>query len=97
VAGDKINCSASDSETFTTPTCDDVPVDLWVSPTANAATIMWSAKAPTATVKIYADEQGTKLVKETLNATTPCKIIGLEQNTDYYYQVLAAYQVTFER
>lgn len=89
VADDKINCSASDSETFTTPTCDDVPVDLWVSPTANAATIMWSAKAPTATVKIYADEQGTNLVKETLNATTPCKIIGLEQNTDYYYQVLA--------
>lgn len=89
VADDKSNCSASDSETFTTPTCDDVPVDLWVSPTANAATIMWSAKAPTATVKIYADEQGTALVKETLNATTPCKIIGLEQNTDYYYQVLA--------
>ena len=89
VADDKINCSASDSETFTTPTCDDVPVDLWESATANAATIMWSAKAPTATVKIYADEQGTKLVKETLNATTPCRIIGLEQNTDYYYQVLA--------
>ena len=89
VADGKSNCSASDSETFTTPTCDDVPVDLWVSPTANAATIMWSAKAPTATVKIYADEQGTNLVKETPNATTPCKIIGLEQNTDYYYQVLA--------
>ena len=88
-ADGKSNCSASDSETFTTPTCDDVPVDLWVSPTANAATIMWSAKAPTATVKIYADEQGTALVKETLNATTPCKIIGLEQNTNYYYQVLA--------
>lgn len=89
VADDKSNCSASDSETFTTPTCDDVPVDLWESATANAATIMWSAKAPTATVKIYADEQGTNLVKETPNATTPCKIIGLEQNTDYYYQVLA--------
>lgn len=89
VADGKSNCSASDSETFTTPTCDDVPVDLWESATANAATIMWSAKAPTATVKIYADEQGTKLVKETPNATTPCKIIGLEQNTDYYYQVLA--------
>ena len=89
VADGKSNCSASDSETFTTPTCDDVPVDLWVSPTANAATIMWSAKAPTATVKIYADEQGNTVVKETPNATTPCKIIGLEQNTDYYYQVLA--------
>ncbi len=89
VADGESNCSASDSETFTTPTCDDVPVDLWVSPTANAATVMWSAKAPTATVKIYADEQGTTLVKETPNATTPCKIIGLEQNTDYYYQVLA--------
>lgn len=89
VADGKSNCSASDSETFTTPTCDDVPVDLWESATANAATIMWSAKAPTATVKIYADEQGTKLVQETPNATTPCKIIGLEQNTDYYYQVLA--------
>lgn len=89
VADGKSNCSDYDTETFTTPTCDDVPVDLWVSPTANAATIMWSAKAPTATVKIYADEQGTNLVKETPNATTPCKIIGLEQNTDYYYQVLA--------
>ena len=89
VADGKSNCSASDSETFTTPTCDDVPVDLWVSPTANAATIMWSAKAPTATVKIYADEQGNTVVKETSNATTPCKIIGLEQNTNYYYQVLA--------
>lgn len=89
VADGKSNCSASDSETFTTPTCDDVPVDLRVSATANAATIMWSAKAPTATVKIYADDQGTTLVKETPNATTPCKIIGLEQNTDYYYQVLA--------
>lgn len=89
VADGKSNCSVSDSETFTTPTCDDVPVDLWVSATANAATIMWSAKAPTATVKIYADEQGNSVVKETSNATTPCKIIGLEQNTDYYYQVLA--------
>lgn len=89
VADGKSNCSVSDSETFTTPTCDDVPVDLWVSPTANAATIMWSAKAPTATVKIYSDAQGTTLVKETPNATTPCKITGLEQNTDYYYQVLA--------
>lgn len=89
VADGKTNCSASDSETFTTPTCDDVPVDLRESATANAATIMWSAKAPTATVKIYADEQGTTLVKETPNATTPCKIIGLEQNTDYHYQVLA--------
>lgn len=89
VADGKSNCSASDSETFTTPTCDDVPVDLWVSPTANAATIMWSANAPTATVKIYADEQGNTVVKETSNATTPCKITGLEQNTNYYYQVLA--------
>lgn len=89
VADGKSNCSVSDSETFTTPTCDDVPVDLRVSPTANAATIMWSAKAPTATVKIYADEQGNKVVKETSNATTPCKITGLEQNTNYYYQVLA--------
>lgn len=89
VADGKINCSASDSETFTPPTCDDVPVDLRVSPTANAATITWRANAATATVKIYSDAQGTKLVKETTNATTPCKIIGLEQNTDYYYQVLA--------
>lgn len=89
VADGEPNCSDYDTETFTTPTCDDVPVDLRESATANAATIMWSAKAPTATVKIYADEQGTTLVKETPNATTPCKIIGLEQNTDYYYQVLA--------
>ncbi len=89
VADDETNCSASDSETFTTTTCDDVPVDLWVSATANTATITWRATAATATVRIYADEQGTTPVKTAENASSPCKIGGLEQNTHYYYQVLA--------
>ena len=89
VASGETNCSASDSETFTTTTCDDVPVDLWVSATANTATITWRATAATATVRIYADEQGATLVKTEENASSPCKIVGLEQNTHYYYQVLA--------
>ena len=89
VANGETNCSAFDTETFTTTTCDDVPVDLWVSATANTATITWRAKAATATVRIYADEQGTTPVKTMENAATPCKIVGLEQNTHYYYQVLA--------
>mgnify|MGYP002520590916 CR=1 FL=1 len=89
VANGETNCSASDSETFTTTTCDDVPVDLWVSATANTATITWRATAATATIRIYADEQGATLVKTEENASSPCKIVGLEQNTHYYYQVLA--------
>ena len=89
VANGETNCSASDTETFTTTTCDDVPVDLWVSATANTATITWRATAATATIRIYADEQGATLVKTEENASSPCKIVGLEQNTHYYYQVLA--------
>lgn len=90
VADGKTNCSVSGTTTFTTPTCNDVPTNLRASVTANGVTITWNCTAVTATVKIYSDAQGTTEVATQANVSSPCKITGLEQNTDYYYQVLAS-------
>lgn len=89
VADGETNCSDYDSETFTTTTCDDVPTDLWSSATANSVTIMWNAKAATATVKIYSDDKGENEVQSVPNLSSPAKIGGLTPNTKYYFQVLA--------
>ena len=89
VADGETNCSDYDSKTFTTTTCDDVPTDLWSSATANSVTITWNAQAATATVKIYSDDKGENEVLTKSGLTSPAKIVGLEPNTKYYFQVLA--------
>ena len=89
VADGESNCSDYDSKTFTTTFCDDVPTDLWSSATANSVTIMWNAKAATATVKIYSDDKGENEVQSVPNLSSPAKIGGLTPNTKYYFQVLA--------
>lgn len=89
VASGETNCSASDSETFTTPDCDDVPTELKATTDANSATITWQCNAATATVKIYSDAQGETEVTSQTNATSPCTITDLVAGTTYYYQVLA--------
>ena len=89
VADGETNCSDYDTETFTTTNCDDVPIDLWSSATANSVTITWKAQAATATVKIYSDEEGKNEVKSVQNLSSPAKIMGLAPNTKYYFQVLA--------
>lgn len=89
VANGETNCSDDDTETFTTTNCDDVPIDLWSSATANSVTITWKAQAATATVKIYSDEEGKNEVKSVQNLSSPAKIMGLAPNTKYYFQVLA--------
>ena len=89
VANGETNCSDYDTETFTTTNCDDVPIDLWSSATANSVTITWKAQAATATVKIYSDEEGKNEVKSVQNLSSPAKIMGLAPNTKYYFQVLA--------
>ena len=83
------NCSAHDSETFTTPDCDDIPTDLWASVTANTATISWTCQATNATIRIYSDAEGNTMVQEITNASSPSTIHNLTQNTTYYYQILA--------
>lgn len=89
VADGETNCSDYDTETFTTTNCDDVPIDLLSSATANSVTITWKAQAATATVKIYSDEEGKNEVKSVQNLSSPAKIMGLAPNTKYYFQVLA--------
>lgn len=89
VANGETNCSDDDTETFTTTNCDDVPIDLRSSATANSVTITWKAQAATATVKIYSDEEGKNEVKSVQNLSSPAKIMGLAPNTKYYFQVLA--------
>lgn len=89
VADGETNCSDYDTETFTTTNCDDVPIDLRSSATANSVTITWKAQAATATVKIYSDEEGKNEVKSVQNLSSPAKIMGLAPNTKYYFQVLA--------
>ena len=89
VADGKTNCSASDTETFTTPDCDDVPTELKATANANSATITWQCNAATATVKIYSDAQGDTEVASKTNVASPCTISDLVAGTTYYYQVLA--------
>ena len=89
VASGETNCSASDSETFTTPDCDDVPTELKATTDANSATITWQCNAATATVKIYSDAQGETEVTSQTNAASPCTITDLVAGTKYYYQVFA--------
>lgn len=82
-------CNRTFEGSFTTSSCSDVPTDVFVTPGTHTATIRWTAVAPTATIVIYDDEQGTSVVKELTNQTSPCTISGLNDNTNYYLQVLA--------
>ena len=82
-------CNRTFEGSFTTSSCSDVPTDVFVTPGTHTATIRWTAVAPTATIVIYDDEQGTSMVKELTNQTSPCTVSDLSDNTNYYLQVLA--------
>lgn len=82
-------CNRTFEGSFTTSSCSDVPTDVIVTPGTHTATIRWTAVAPTATIVIYDDEQGTSVVKELTNQTSPCTVSDLSDNTNYYLQVLA--------
>ncbi len=83
------NCSETATTTFTTTDCDDVPSNLSAYASSNSVTISWTANAATSTVKVYSDAAGANLVKDTTKVTSPCDLMGLKQNTKYYYQVFA--------
>lgn len=82
-------CNRTFEGSFTTSNCSDVPTDVFVTPGTHTATIRWTAVAATATIVIYDDEQGTSIVTSVANQTSPCTISGLNDNTNYYLQVLA--------
>lgn len=82
-------CNRTFEGSFTTSSCSDVPTDVIVTPGTHTANIRWTASAATATIVIYDDEQGTSIVTSVANQTSPCTISGLNDNTNYYLQVLA--------
>ena len=76
--------------TFTTANCDDVPTDITYTADLNSITVSWTATAPTATIKLYMNEDGTGGGGTYPGATSPYKISGgLNPNTTYYIQILA--------
>ena len=83
------NCSEVAKVTFTTTDCEDVPNNLSAYASSNSVTISWTANAATSTVKIYSDAAGTTEVVSKTDAKSPCDLMGLKQNTKYYYQVFA--------
>lgn len=82
-------CNRTFEGSFTTSSCSDVPTDVIVTPGTHTANIRWTASAATATIVIYDDEQGTSIVTSVANQTSPCTVSGLNDNTNYYLQVLA--------
>lgn len=76
--------------TFTTANCDDVPTDITYSADLNSITVSWTAAAPTATIKLYTNADGTGGSSIYPSAKSPYKISGgLKKNTTYYIQILA--------
>lgn len=76
--------------TFTTADCDDVPTNITYTADLNSITISWTAAAPTATIKLFMNEDGTGGGGTYPGATSPYTISGgLDKNTTYYIQILS--------
>ena len=76
--------------TFTTADCDDVPTNITYTADLNSITVSWTAAAPTATIKLFMDAEGTHMAGSYPDATSPYRISGgLDKNTTYYIQILS--------
>ncbi len=84
------DCSLTYNGAFTTTDCDDVPSAISVVPALKTATFKWTMIAPTATIRIYSDEECTAQVgSDHTGQTSPATIVGLEENTQYYAKIYA--------
>ena len=89
-AGVSQECIDYEEITFTTADCDDVPTNITYTADLNSITVSWTAAAPTATIKLFMDEEGAHMAGSYPGATSPYKISGgLDKNTTYYIQILA--------
>lgn len=84
------DCSLTYNGAFTTTDCDDVPSAISVVPALKTTTFKWTMIAPTATIRIYSDEECTAQVgSDHTGQTSPATIVGLEENTQYYAKIYA--------
>ena len=84
------DCSLTYNGSFTTTTCDDIPVLGEPVVHTTSATISWTCEAGTATVKVYSDALCTAQVgTDYTSKTSPFEISNLTSNTTYYYKVFA--------
>ena len=89
-AGVNQECFDYSEVTFNTANCDDVPTDISYTADLNSITVSWTASAPTATIKLSMNADGTGGGGIYNGATSPYKISGgLTKNTTYYIQILA--------
>ena len=83
------DCSLIFHGNFTTVDCDDVPYDIQVAPGVKTANIRWTMEAATATVRIYSDEECNTQVAAYTGKTSPLRIEGLTEDTQYYLKIFA--------
>ena len=84
------DCSLTYNGSFTTTTCDDIPVLGEPLVSTTSATISWTCEAGTATIKVYSDAACTAQVgTDYTSKTSPFEISNLTSNTTYYYKVFA--------
>lgn len=83
------DCSLIFHGNFTTVDCDDVPYDVQVAPGVKTATIRWAMESATATVRIYSDEECNTQVAAYTGKTSPLRIEGLTEDTQYYLKIFA--------
>ena len=81
------DCSLTYNGNFTTIDCDDVPILGVVTTTPSTATIKWTG-AGTSTIRLYSNAAATVQVgTDYTGLTSPAKIEGLKESTEYYYKV----------
>jgi|GEM_PF-3134479 len=89
VASEGTDCSLTTSGSFTTATCDDVPVLGTPETNILSATLSWTCTSATATVAVYSDADCTVAVTDSTGKESPLTINNLDAATTYYYKVLA--------
>lgn len=86
--GAPYECFRTTRGAFTTTDCDDSPYDITITPyNVVQAIVRWKSEAEKATVKLYSDAACTNVLQTITDATSPCTISGLEENTRYYVKV----------
>jgi hypothetical protein len=84
------DCFPTRKGSFTTSSCEDVPVISSATATASSITVIWDCENATATLHVYSDEACTSEVDSKTVTAKTATIDDLERKTKYYYKVITA-------